>query len=124
MGSTPKGRRAAGVSSRAPVPHVRPARSLITSWLNDRDGVRRDRLTWVAYVMLAWFADLQAAPGLVIVHLRDELDLSYSAGRVARRGVRGGEHGRGRRRRAARAHARAARLFWLAAVLMGAGRSG
>ena len=41
---------------------------------------RRDRLTWIAYVLLAWFAYLQAAPGLVIAHLRDELDLSYSAG--------------------------------------------
>jgi MFS family permease len=41
---------------------------------------RRDRLTWVAYVVLAWFAYLQAAPGLVIAHLRDELDLSYSVG--------------------------------------------
>ena len=41
---------------------------------------RRDRLTWVAYVVLAWFAYLQAAPGLVIPHLRDELDLSYSVG--------------------------------------------
>ncbi len=41
---------------------------------------RRDQLTWVSYVMLAWFAYLQAAPGLVIVHLRDELDLSYATG--------------------------------------------
>src|SRR5215213_4124324 len=41
---------------------------------------RRDRLTWLAYVMLAWFAYLQAAPGLVIVHLRDELGLSYTTG--------------------------------------------
>jgi fucose permease len=39
----------------------------------------RDRLTWIAYVLLAWFAYLQAAPGLVIAHLRTELDLSYSA---------------------------------------------
>ena len=30
--------------------------------------------------MLAWFAYLQAAPGLVVVHLRDELGLSYSTG--------------------------------------------
>ena len=45
-----------------------------------RPEFRRDRLTWVAYVMLAWFAYLQAAPGLVIGHLRDELDLSYSVG--------------------------------------------
>ena len=41
---------------------------------------RRDRLTWVAYALLAWFAYLQAAPGLVIAHLRDELGLSYSTG--------------------------------------------
>ena len=41
---------------------------------------RRDRLTWIAYVLLAWFAYLQAAPGLVIGHLRDELHLSYSTG--------------------------------------------
>jgi fucose permease len=40
----------------------------------------RDRLTWVAYVMLAWFAYLQASPGVVVPHLRDELDLSYSVG--------------------------------------------
>src|SRR3954452_10517755 len=38
------------------------------------------RPTWVAYVVLAWFAYLQAAPGLVIAHLRDELHLSYSTG--------------------------------------------
>jgi len=41
---------------------------------------RRDRLTWIAYLVLAWFAYLQAAPGLVIVHLRAELDLSYITG--------------------------------------------
>ena len=41
---------------------------------------RRDRLTWIAYALLAWFAYLQAAPGLVVPHLRDELDISYSAG--------------------------------------------
>ena len=41
---------------------------------------RRDRLTWLAYLLLAWFAFLQAAPGLVLPHLRDELHLSYSVG--------------------------------------------
>jgi MFS family permease len=41
---------------------------------------RRDRLTWVAYAVLAWFAYLQAAPGLVIPHLREELGLSYAVG--------------------------------------------
>src|SRR4051812_43120488 len=40
---------------------------------------RRDRMTWVAYAMLAWFAYLQASRGLVAPHLRDELHLSYSS---------------------------------------------
>ena len=50
--------------------------------MDQRPGMefRRDRLTWLAYLVLAWFAYLQAAPGLVIVHLRDELDLRYSTG--------------------------------------------
>ena len=43
-------------------------------------GFNRDRLTWVAYVVLAWFAFLQAAPGLVMPHLRNELGLSYATG--------------------------------------------
>src|SRR4051812_26383235 len=51
----------------------------------DRDVVepdvfRRDRLTWVVYGMIGWFAYLQASPGMVIGHLRDELDLSYAVG--------------------------------------------
>ncbi len=40
----------------------------------------RDRLTWVAYGLLAWFAYLQAAPGLVVSHLRDEFGLSHTVG--------------------------------------------
>src|SRR3954471_8645914 len=85
---------------------------------------RRDRLTWVAYVLLAWFAYLQAAPGLVIVHLRDELDLSYSTGGRHVTGFAGGslvagmlcprlERGIGR-----------GTLFWSPATLMGAGAIG
>src|SRR4051794_38643205 len=41
---------------------------------------RRDRLTWLAYALLAWFAYLQAAPGLVVPHLRDELQIGYTTG--------------------------------------------
>lgn len=41
---------------------------------------RRDRLTWLAYALLAWFAYLQAAPGLVVPYLRDELDIGYTTG--------------------------------------------
>ena len=40
----------------------------------------RDRLTWIAYGLLAWFAYLQAAPGLVVSHLRDEFGLSHTIG--------------------------------------------
>ena len=85
---------------------------------------RRDRLTWIAYVVLAWFAYLQAAPGLVIGHLRDELDLSYSIGGLHVAAFAAGslvagvisarlERGLGRRA-----------LFWSAAALMGAGTIG
>jgi fucose permease len=41
---------------------------------------RRDRLTWLAYALLAWFAYLQAAPGLVVPYLREELDIGYTTG--------------------------------------------
>src|SRR6185436_18048455 len=74
-------------AARAPIPTTRtcatPRRS---SGISSRTAAppaiefRRDRLTWIAYALLAWFAYLQAAPGLVVAHLRDELDLSYSAG--------------------------------------------
>ena len=85
---------------------------------------RRDRLTWVAYVMLAWFAYLQAAPGLVIVHLRDELDLSYSAGGLHVAAFAAGSMVAGRV--AARLERTLGRrtLFWSAAALMGAGAIG
>ncbi|MGW5194016.1 MFS transporter [Kribbella sp. NPDC004138] len=43
-------------------------------------GFVRDRLTWLAYLLLAFFAYLQAAPGLVMMHLRAELGLSYTVG--------------------------------------------
>ena len=85
---------------------------------------RRDRLTRVAYVMLAWFAYLQAAPGLVLVYLRDELDLSYSTGGLHVAAFAAGslvagvisarlERGLGR-----------GTLFWSAAAVMGAGTIG
>ena len=77
------------------------------------------RLTWVAYVMLAWFAYLQAAPGLVIVHLRDELDLSYSAGGLHVAAFAAGSMVAGVVVRAARARARAAH-----AVLVGSRADG
>jgi fucose permease len=85
---------------------------------------RRDRLTWIAYVLLAWFAYLQAAPGLVIGHLRRELDLSYSTGGLHVAAFAAGSVVAGvvsaRRERALGRR----RLFWSAAALMGAGAIG
>jgi MFS family permease len=85
---------------------------------------RRDRLTWVAYLVLAWFAYLQAAPGLVIAHLRDELDLSYSTGGLHVAAFAAGSLFAGVvAARVERALGRRA-LFWSAAAVMGAGAIG
>jgi MFS family permease len=85
---------------------------------------RRDRLTWVAYAVLAWFAYLQAAPGLIIGHLRDELDLSYSTGGLHVAAFAAGSLVAGVISvRLERALGRRA-LFWSAAALMGAGAIG
>src|SRR5918999_2871048 len=87
-------------------------------------GFRRDRLTWTAYTMLAWFAYAQAAPALLIGHLRDELDLTYATGGLHVAAFAAGcmiagvisarlERALGRRT-----------LLWSAAALMGAGALG
>jgi MFS family permease len=82
---------------------------------------RRDRLTWIAYLLLAWFAYLQAAPGLVIGHLRDELELSYTTGGLHVAAFAAGSMAAGLiSARLERALGRR-RLFWSAAALMGAG---
>src|SRR5215208_4054858 len=84
----------------------------------------RDRLTWIAYVLLAWFAYLQAAPGLVIVHLRDELDLSYSTGGLHVAAFAAGSTVAGViAARLERALGRRT-LLWSAAALLGAGAIG
>jgi MFS family permease len=84
----------------------------------------RDRLTWVAYALLAWFAYLQAAPGLVIGHLRDELGLSYTIGGLHVAAFAAGSLVAGVvSTRLERALGRRA-LFWSAAALMGAGAIG
>jgi MFS family permease len=81
---------------------------------------RRDRLTWLAYALLAWFAYLQAAPGLIVPHLRDELDLSYSVGGLhvaafaAGSVIAGFTSGRLEIAMGRRA------MFWASAALMGA----
>ncbi|HEX8858006.1 MAG TPA: MFS transporter [Actinomycetes bacterium] len=85
---------------------------------------RRDRLTWIAYALLAWFAYLQAAPGLVIAHLRDELHLSYSTGGLHVAAFAAGSMVAGViSARLERALGRRT-LLWSAAALMGAGAIG
>jgi MFS family permease len=85
---------------------------------------RRDRLTWIAYALLAWFAYLQAAPGLVIAHLRDELHLSYSTGGLHVAAFAAGSMLAGvASARLERALGRRS-VFWSAAALMGAGAIG
>ena len=91
---------------------------------NDGFEFSRDRLTWVAYLLLAWFAYLQAAPGLVIPHLRDELDLSYSTGGLHVAAFAAGSMAAGVMSvRLEQVVGRRA-LFWLAAVVMSAGAIG
>jgi len=85
---------------------------------------RRDRLTWTGYVVLAWFAYLQAAPGLVIAHLRDEFDFTYATGGLHVAAFAGGSMVAGLiSARLERVLGRRA-LFWWAAALMGAGAMG
>jgi MFS family permease len=85
---------------------------------------RRDRLTWIAYVVLAWFAYLQAAPGLVIAHLRDELDLTYATGGLHVAAFAAGAMLAGATSvRLERALGRRT-LLWSAAALMGSGAIG
>jgi MFS family permease len=85
---------------------------------------RRDRLTWIAYALLAWFAYLQAAPGLVLAHLRDELDLSYSTGGLHVAAFAAGSMVAGViSPRLERALGRRT-LLWSTAALMGAGAIG
>jgi len=40
----------------------------------------RDRFTWLAYLMMAFYGYLQAAPGPLMPFLRDELNLNYTVG--------------------------------------------
>ncbi|HEX8930338.1 MAG TPA: MFS transporter, partial [Actinomycetota bacterium] len=105
----------------------RPSRRLIIGRsMVERPGTefRRDRLTWIAYTLLAWFAYLQAAPGLVIGHLRDELHLNYSTGGLHVAAFAAGSLVAGvSSARLERALGRRP-LFWSAAALMGAGAIG
>jgi MFS family permease len=87
-------------------------------------GFRRDRLTWIAYLVLAWFAFLQGAPGLVLPHLRDELHLSYGMGGLVVAAFAAGSMTAGvLSSRLERALGRR-RVLWSAAAVLGAGTIG
>ncbi len=85
---------------------------------------RRDGLTWLMYVMLGWYALLQATPGLVIPHLRDELHLDHAVGGLHVAAFAAGSIVAGVL--AARLERMLGRrqLLWTAAVLMGCGAVG
>ncbi len=85
---------------------------------------RRDRLTWIAYVVLGWYAFLQASPGLVIAHLRDELALSYSMGGLHVAAFAAGSMVAGVISARLEPVLGRRTLFWSAAALMGAGAIG
>src|SRR5918999_4673494 len=85
---------------------------------------RRDRLTWIAYVVRAWYGYLQAAPGLVIIHLRGELNLSYAVAGLHIAGFAAGSMIAGLSSGPLELVLGRRTLFWSAAALMGAGAIG
>jgi predicted MFS family arabinose efflux permease len=85
---------------------------------------RRDRMTWIAYAMLAWFAYLQASPGLVVPHLRDELHMSYSSGGLHVAAFAAGSLVAGFTASRLEREAGRRTLFWLSTVAMAGGTVG
>jgi MFS family permease len=88
------------------------------------EDFRRDRLTWVAYVLLAFFGYLQAAPGLVVVHLRAELGLNYSIGGLHVAAFAGGSMVAGVVATRLEQVVGRRTLLWFAVAVMGAGAIG
>jgi MFS family permease len=84
-------------------------------------GFRRDRLTWVVYVVAGWYAYLQASPGLVLVHLRDELGVSYSVGGLHVAAFAAGSTAAGMVSARLEGWLGRCRLLWSAAAVLGAG---
>ena len=85
---------------------------------------RRDRFTWVAYVLLAYFAYLQAAPGLVLAYLRDELGISYAVAGLHLSAFSACAIVAGLLSAWLESVLGRVRLLWFAAALMGAGAVG
>ena len=81
----------------------------------------RDTLTRAAYVMIAWFAYLQAAPGLVVPHLRDELGLGYLLGGLHIAAFAAGTLLAGTASSRLERDLGRTRLLWIGAALLGLG---
>jgi fucose permease len=84
----------------------------------------RDRLTWIAYALLAWFAYLQAAPGLIVSHLRDEFGLSHTTGGLHVAAFAGGAVVAGLLSGGVERRIGRQRLFWASAGVMALGAVG
>jgi predicted MFS family arabinose efflux permease len=82
---------------------------------------RRDGVTWLAYAMLGWFAYLQAAVGLVVPHLREELDFGYTVAGLHVAAFAAGSTLAGLTARLVEARIGRRALFWAGACGMGAG---
>ena len=81
----------------------------------------RDRFTWLAYAMLAYFAYLQAALGPAMSFLRSELNLSYTLGGLHLSAFALGMIGAGLSGAALAARLGRRTLFWGGAAGMGVG---
>ena len=81
----------------------------------------RDRFTWLAYIMLGYFAYLQAALGPALPFLRRELNLSYTLGGLHLSAFALGMIAAGLSGAALAAHWGRRALFWGGAAGMGAG---
>jgi MFS family permease len=84
----------------------------------------RDPLTRLGYVMIAWFAYLQASPGLVVPHLRDELDLGYLLGGLHVAAFSAGAAVAGTGSSWLERAVGRTRLLWTGAAVLGAGAVG
>jgi fucose permease len=85
---------------------------------------RRDGLTWTAYGLLAWFAYLQAAPGLVVPHLREELGIGYGVGGLHVAAFAAGSVGGGLTAAALERRVGRRALLWGSAAVMALGAAG
>jgi predicted MFS family arabinose efflux permease len=84
----------------------------------------RDRLTWLLYALLGWFAYLQATPGLVIGHLRRELGFDYTVGGLHVAAFAVGSTLAGLLAQRAERRLGRGRLLWSAAAVLSVGALG